>query len=262
MIGYDRMNTYNPQIHHRRSIRLRGYDYAQPGAYFVTICTQGHERLFGEVVDEEMVLNAFGQVVATYWERIPRHFPNVKLGAWVVMPNHVHGIIIITDDDNDDDTRRGGAFPKSLTHTSDLGNAPGPRPKTTTEECLAHPQPQRHDGEGEAFLPSPGHTAVVANANVIYPEQPNAECPAPTMNAPSGALGAVIGNFKSVTTRRINTMRHTPGARVWQRNYWEHIIRTPESHARIEDYITANPARWEADQLHPDTPPNPFNQEQ
>jgi len=80
-------------------------------------------------------------------------------------------------------------------------------------------------------------------------------------NAPSGSLGAIIGNFKSTTTRRINQMRHTPGARVWQRNYWEHIIRTPESHARIEDYIFANPARWQVDQLHPDAPANPFNQE-
>jgi len=80
-------------------------------------------------------------------------------------------------------------------------------------------------------------------------------------NAPSGSVAAIIGNVKSTITRRINQMRHTPGAEVWQRNYWENIIRTPESHARIEDYIFANPARWRADDLHPDAPPNPFNQE-
>ena len=88
---------YNPQKHHRRSIRLKGYDYTAPGAYFVTICTQDHVLMFGQVVEDEMRLNPYGRVVDTYWSRIPRHFPHVTLDAWVVMPNHVHGIIVITD---------------------------------------------------------------------------------------------------------------------------------------------------------------------
>jgi REP element-mobilizing transposase RayT len=97
--------TYDPTRHHRpfgraqgrRSIRLKGYDYASPGAYFVTICVRGGECLLGEVVDGEMQLNERGRVVGYYWGRMPRHFPHVELDAWVVMPNHVHGIIVITD---------------------------------------------------------------------------------------------------------------------------------------------------------------------
>ena len=75
---------------------MRGFDYTQAGAYFVTICTQDRECLFGEVVAGEVVLNTYGRVVDTFWHRIPRHFPQVELDAWVVMPNHMHGIIVIT----------------------------------------------------------------------------------------------------------------------------------------------------------------------
>jgi len=245
--GDNDMNKYNPEKHHRRSIRLKGYDYAQPGAYFVTICVQGHVCLFGDVVGGDMALNPFGQVAATYWERIPQNFPNVQLGPWVVMPNHVHGIIIITDA-----PRRGGAFPNASTNAPDITNAQTPHRQGDTNMA----------GEGEAFLQPPEPEMVVAEARAVYQENPDAECNDPTAaNAPSGSLGAIIANYKSVTTRRINKMRHTPGKRVWQRNYWEHIIRTPKSHARIADYILDNPARWEADQLHPDAPPNPFNQD-
>jgi putative transposase len=223
------MNQYNPQIHHRRSIRLKGYDYTQCGAYFVTICTQGRVCLFGDVMDGEMVLNPFGRVVATYWERLPRHFPRVQLGTWVVMPNHVHGIIIITDDDGGGG--RGEAFPQSSMMTMRAGNAQASGRQGIGGECLA-----------------PTTTTMTAT-----PTTPN--------GAPPGSVGAIVGNVKSTITRRINQMRHTPGADVWQRNYWEHIILSPEAHARIEDYILVNPARWRADDLHPDAPPNPFNQE-
>ncbi|NWG20922.1 MAG: transposase, partial [Chloroflexi bacterium] len=89
--------TYDPNRHHRRSIRLKGYDYTQAGAYFVTIVTQNRECLFGEIVDGEMRLNESGACVVRWWEDIPRHFPNVDTDAFVVMPNHMHGIIVITD---------------------------------------------------------------------------------------------------------------------------------------------------------------------
>ncbi|MGQ9928667.1 MAG: transposase, partial [Chloroflexaceae bacterium] len=84
---------------HRRSIRLKGYDYAQAGAYFVTICTQNRECLFGEVVNGEMRLNTYGAAVLGAWQDLPNHYPNVTLDAFVVMPNHVHGIIVLTTDD-------------------------------------------------------------------------------------------------------------------------------------------------------------------
>lgn len=207
---------YNPQIHHRRSIRLKGYDYTQLGAYFVTICTHGHGCLFGDVVEGKMLLNPFGQVAAAYWERIPRHFPCVELGTWVVMPNHIHGIIIITGD-------AGGGEASPITSV-DLEDVTGFASNLSMS-----------DGRDASPLRPAG--------------------------ALSDSLGAVVGNFKSITTRRINKMRHTFDVQVWQRNYWEHIIRTPESHAKIEDYIANNPACWQDDQLHLAAPPNSFNLE-
>ena len=86
---------YNPQIHHRRSSRLKGYDYTQAGAYFITIATQGRACLFGEVRDGEMRLSAVGKIVQWEWMRLEEKFPPVKLGACVVMPNHIHGIMVI-----------------------------------------------------------------------------------------------------------------------------------------------------------------------
>lgn len=87
---------FDPQKHYRRSIRLKGYDYSSEGAYYVTIVVQGRECLFGEITDGEMVLNAYGEIVQKWWNEIPIHFPNVDLGVFVIMPNHVHGIIFIT----------------------------------------------------------------------------------------------------------------------------------------------------------------------
>ncbi|MGC8825313.1 MAG: hypothetical protein ACP5PZ_12105 [Bacteroidales bacterium] len=93
------MNQYNPNHHHRRSIRLRGFDYSQQGAYFVTIVTQNRAHLFGNVVDGEMKLNDAGKIIQKCWLEIPEHFPNVVLHAFVIMPNHVHGILFLTDNE-------------------------------------------------------------------------------------------------------------------------------------------------------------------
>ena len=82
---------------HRRSVRLPGYDYAQSGAYFVTVVTAGRQCLFGEIINDEMQLNVLGQVAQDQWEKLPKRFPFVELGAFVIMPNHLHGIIVIHD---------------------------------------------------------------------------------------------------------------------------------------------------------------------
>ena len=87
--------SYDPEKHHRRSTRLGGYDYAQPGAYFVTVCTREHACLFGHVVNGEMHLNEAGEIARRCWEDIPTHFPVVELDALVIMPNHMHGIVVI-----------------------------------------------------------------------------------------------------------------------------------------------------------------------
>ena len=95
---------YDPERHHRRSIRLRGYDYAQAGAYFVTICTYQRACLFGEVVDSDIRLSPLGEIIASCWDEIPNHFPAVALDASIVMPNHLHGILVIGGGDGDEGT--------------------------------------------------------------------------------------------------------------------------------------------------------------
>ena len=122
------MNKFDPQKHHRRSIRLKGYDYSQEGAYYVTIVTWRREFLFGEIVNQEMMLSPYGEIVQKWWEEIPVHFSNVETGAFVIMPNHVHGIIYILDE------RRGTAsYPKGV-----------PVPKENGENSIS----QNNEGSG------------------------------------------------------------------------------------------------------------------
>ncbi|MBI3246705.1 MAG: hypothetical protein HYZ50_09380 [Deltaproteobacteria bacterium] len=87
---------FNPEVYHRRSIRLRGYDYTQPGAYFVTVCTEGRACVFGEIVGGEVNLTAAGQVVQRVWDDLPRYYPTVNVNTFVMMPNHIHGIVVLT----------------------------------------------------------------------------------------------------------------------------------------------------------------------
>jgi REP element-mobilizing transposase RayT len=92
---------YNPAIHHRTSVRLKEYDYSQPGEYFVTLCTHEKVCVFGEVVEDEVQLTPMGEIAKRCWEEIPKHFPNVELDEHVVMPNHIHGIIVLNDHGRD-----------------------------------------------------------------------------------------------------------------------------------------------------------------
>jgi REP element-mobilizing transposase RayT len=179
---------YDPRIHHRRSIRLKGYDYTQPGAYFVTMVTRGRECLFGEVADSEMRSNDWGRIVAACWNSISGYFPDAGLDAFVVMSNHVHGIIVIGGDDS-----VGVKHSRSLTDASPLPNG-----------------------------------------------------------TQSGSLAAIVQNFKSVSTRKINAMRGMAGVPVWQRNYYEHIVRNAADLHRIREYIANNPRGWGQDSDNPD----------
>jgi REP element-mobilizing transposase RayT len=88
---------FNPQIHHRRSIRLKGYDYSQAGAYFITICIKNRECLFGKIVNGEMILNQYGNIAHEQWEKLPQRFPNFELDVFQIMPNHMHGIIVLNE---------------------------------------------------------------------------------------------------------------------------------------------------------------------
>ncbi len=196
----------DPQKYHRRSIRLQNYDYAQAGAYFVTICTHGRASLLGEIVDGEMRLNIAGEAVIACWQNLPRHFSNVELDAFVVMPNHVHGIIVITEAEV-------GAKQSEKAIAVHRDTAPTASPLRMTNEQMPH-------------------------------------------GTQPGSLAAIIQNFKSVSARKINAVRFTPGQTVWQRNYYEHVIRNENDLAHIRNYIVANPVRWAEDENNPATWPS------
>lgn len=170
--------AYDPAVHHRRSIRLRDFNYGKDGAYFVTVCTHNRACLFGALREiEDMpaaVLNDAGAVVQSCWLEIPRHFPFVILDAFLVMPNHVHGILLL----------------------------------------------QGHD-----LLPGRG-------ANDY----------SPLHGGTSETVGSIVRGFKVGVTKWFNQNRHGP-EKVWQRSYYEHVIRNePELHS-ARRYIVENPAR-------------------
>ena len=202
--------TYDPKRRHRRSIRLKGYDYTQPGAYFVTICTHNREPLFGRMVDGDMVLNVFGEMVWAWWREIPDHFLHVELDAFVAMPNHVHGIIWIVGH------HVRARYAKNVGATHARAKNVGAR-----------------------------HAVPLQNGETI-PRYEQFCKPVP------GSIPTIIRSFKSAVTRRINEMRDTPGARVWQRNYYEHIIRNDRALNAIRHYITENPLSWHLDRYNPD----------
>lgn len=173
---------YNPDIHHRRSIRLKEYDYTQNGAYFVTIVTYQREPMFGEIVNGVMNLNPLGEIARREWFKTAELRPYVELyeDEFVVMPNHAHGILWMNDDV--------GAERRS---------APRDMPHVT-----------------------------------------------------AGSLGAIVRAYKSAVTYAINAARQTRGMVVWQRNYYEHIIRKDAELNRIRKYIVNNPLKWADDDLY------------
>lgn len=174
----------------RRNPRLEGYDYTQSGVYFVTMCTHLREHLFGSVVNDEVILSEFGKIALTDWDAIPTHYGQVELDCFVVMPNHVHGILIIHDAAN-------------------------------------------QSGVGK---PTP-YTAESVGAGLVPPAKPL-------------SLPQVIGGYKSGVARRINALRKQPGTVLWQRTFYDHIVRSERELDQIRLYIEANPARWLDDDLH------------
>ncbi len=191
---------YDRDVHHRRSIRLPGYDYARAGAYFVTICAQNRECLFGEITDGEMRPNDAGRMVQAVVRELPRHFHGVATPAFVLMPNHLHMIINL-----EAPVLRDQGVPE-------LGRA-GTRtsPRSSTQ------------------LPEQGRTA---------------------------GLPEVVSAFKSVTTTRYREGVYEQGwpafpGKLWQRNYYERIIRDDGELHAIYQYILDNPLRWNEDQENP-----------
>ena len=174
------MSDFKPH-QNRKSLRLPNYDYTQEGAYFITILNVNRECLFGDVVQGEIRLNQIGNIVKDVWQSIPIHFPQASVDHFVIMPNHIHGII-------------------------DLVGA-------------------RH--------------AVPLRFTKLNNEQ---------FGKPvSGSIPTIIRSFKSEVTRRVNIFRKTPGAKLWQRNYYEHVIRNEIDFQSLLDYILSNPINWRDD---------------
>lgn len=161
----------------RKNIRLSYYGYTTPGAYLVTICSHNRKCIFGKIEEGKVQLNEIGNMVKTCWQEIPKHFKEVRLDEYVVMPNHLHGILIILDE--------------------------------TGEACLA----------------------------------PTSE-PAKSKKK---TLGAVVGSFKSSVTRRVRISGFIRGKAIWQRGYYEHVVRNIVDLEDIREYIANNPARWSND---------------
>ena len=205
----------------RQSVRLKGYDYSGHGTYYVTICSVNRECLFGDVVGNKMVENKFGGVVRKCWDEIPRHFRGVELDAFTVMPNHVHGIINIV----------------GATHASPL-----PTERAILAGCVS-PLPAERAILAGCASPLPTERAIPTGCSSPLHTQPRGPIPR--------SIGAIVGSFKSAVTKRINEMRQTPGAVVWQRNYYEHIVRDEKSLNRIREYIGNNMLQWESDRECP-----------
>jgi putative transposase len=190
---------YNPKIHHRRSIRLKGYDYTQPGAYFVTFCAHRRDEIFGEVVNGEIKLSALGKIVHEEWVRSAEMRKEIQLfeDEFVVMPNHGHGIVWIVDTAGADAVR-----------------------------------PNMEKGAHRASQPAASQPAVSQRPDAALWRAPR-------------SLGSFIAGFKaSVTSRARNELDMTG---IWQRNYYEHIIRNDRELNNIRWYILNNPRNWQLD---------------
>lgn len=206
--------TYDPNIHHRRSIRLKGYDYAQEGLYFITICCQDREHRFGAIENGKMILNDAGKIADECWLEIPKHFPNVVLHEYIIMPNHVHGIIEIANG-----IGIGGAENFPPEHS--------PKQNETPNTGAKNISPQRG------------------------------------FKSPSKTIGSIVRGFKigvtkwfrgigakNISPQQYETTRpERSPEKIWQRDYYDIIIRDERAYQNISEYIIRNPEKWKGDKF-------------
>jgi putative transposase len=174
---------------HRKVLRLRDYDYSQNGAYFITICTHRRQFLFGRFEDGKLIVNEFGKIVETCWSELPSHYNDIQLDTFIVMSNHVHGIVVF-----DSEAR--------------AGLRPAPTAQGNGSDCKI-----------------------------------------------DKSLFGIVRSFKAFSSRKINQARNLPGAAVWQRGYYEHVIRNESDLEETRYYINSNPEKWLCDHENPDYRP-------
>lgn len=224
------------------STRLSSWNYGTPGGYFVTICTKDRVQYFGDVVDGKMQLSAIGQIAEQSWQEIPDHCENVRIDEYVVMPNHVHGILFIERRlDNDDGKNNNEYFPTmNNDNHSDLDNSAGPVVETFHGTSLPDSPPRDHLPRGK-LLPPNGSLSLSHTMSAISPKR--------------GSLGAIVRSYKSSVTRycRQNGYSHF----AWQSRFYEHVIRADGSIDYIRRYIVNNPKNWQRDQHNVQKSPPP-----
>jgi len=263
--------------HNRRSVRMKGYDYSQPGEYFVTICSAECREVFGSIVGGEVRLNSWGRAVQSCWEAIPSHFPRVELDEYAVMPDHLHGLIAIV---GEADTGGGaccdvGGSPRvrpEITACSEGGELPRiqsrgtacseggelPRIQPGGTACCEGGELPRIQSRGTACseggeLPriQPGGTACCEGGELPRIQSRGTACCAPTGGVrrfgemTPGSLPAIVRSFKGAVTRLIREAEDAAKLRVWQRGYYEHVVRNEEEHYLIGQYIVNNPVTWQ-----------------
>jgi putative transposase len=268
---------YNPEIHHRRSIRLPGYDYGQAGLYFITICAWQRQCIFGAIEDGEMHLNPVGEIARDEWLKTAKMRPNIDIAEFVVMPNHVHGIIAIGDGMDvigavgvigrgtmhrapTDDTEKFGKPTSNMIPTIvngetdvtdvDMGvvgaNGGGAMHRTPTDntEQFGEPISNRIPAivNGDKDVTDTNGRGTMHRAPTIDTEKFGK----PTSNT----IPTIIRGYKAAVTTQVNILRQSPHCPVWQRNYYENVVRSEAEYLRIADYILNNPRQWQEDSLH------------
>ena len=226
--------TYNPQIHHRRSIRLKGYDYSQAGLYFITICCEDREYRFGKIENDEMTLNEYGTIAYNEWIKLTERFSYFELDVFQIMPNHMHAIIALNN--------AGAGF----------------TPAQNNDVCTGF-TPTQNKPVRAGFTPAQNSAQ---NNDEIYDQSPNGQPQMPlhltdndnratAMDAHT--IGDIIGAYKSLVaneclkiwkTKWVGANPAPKMGKLWQTNYHEHIIRNQQSYQKISEYIVNNPAKW------------------
>jgi REP element-mobilizing transposase RayT len=193
---------YNPEIHKRRSIRLKGYDYSQAGLYFITICCENRICRFGKIENNEMILNEYGIIAYNEWVKLAERFQNFELDVFQIMPNHIHAIIALND---------------------------------TVRATLAVAQNDAVAPVRVSLVDTQNDAVIRAGAS-----------PAPTISDIVGAYKSLVSN----ACLKIYKSKNETMGKLWQRNYYEHIIRNEKAYENIANYIINNPAKWQEDKFY------------
>jgi len=227
----------NPAKHHRRSIRLKGYDYALAGLYFITLCCHNRACLFGKIENGRMILNEYGHIAYNEWLKTTEIRNNVELGEFVIMPNHIHGIVRLLD--------RGELH--SPHNTNERVECETPNERVECETPNERVECETPNERVECETPNERVECETPNERVEC-ETPNEQgvCDTP-LRSPSQTIGAIVRGYKSSVTKQLDLLGFNE--KIWQRNYHEHIIRDEQSYMKIWDYIKNNPANWDNDSL-------------